>query len=482
MVDLEYLLQREGEQGDEAFFEEEIAPWIESRKIDRPDPKTMSRSLWLWLQSRKKAVGDEVLPGQAIGAAQLGIGIVLAILMLVAGSGLVMGMLRYDGRTFNIMLLLTMTVGLQWIFLLLGLAGFLTWGIWRDRPFATLAQRFLFRLTEKIARKTLGEQATRWWAENGRMRRLFALPTLQLTQIAGVAFNIGTITAMVGCVLFLAVRFGWETTPENTMNQALQTTTQIFATPFAWAKPEWSPTSTDIENARIDWVDGKPQTPSVQDSRIWYPFFLATMIVWGLLPRLLICGFFGVRQAHLVKSYSFQERAHREWWRDMTNLAIDTPISGPSDGAIAVYWGGLKADLEKLRTYGLQRMRANIAEQVRFGDADLSQDEAALQKVSSFVKKHDGYRVILVAEAWALAPKDFADFHTQLREAIGPDVVIEVLVLGLPKGDVFLTTPKDEEIENWQRTAAELGDPALFVRACNPSGQEPDVSLNATTD
>lgn len=466
MVDLEYLLQREGEQNPQEFFDEEISPWIEPGKTDRPDSKTMSRALWRWLQVRREAHQGEVLPGQAIHGAQAILGFGLIIGMLMVGSGLIMGMLRYDGRTFNILLLLALSVGMQWLFLVLGLIGFVTWGFWKKRPFATLAQQLLFRGTEKLARKTLGAEATRWWLDNRRMRSLFALPTLQLTQLAGIAFNIGTIATLMGCVLFLAVRFGWETTPERSMNDLLSDTTEAIAFPWAWAESEWVPTREDIENTRIDWVNGKPDTPSVAESRSWYPFFLASMVCWGLLPRILFWGILGARQAQMIRNYSFQERIHREWWRELTALAVDTASPGPSDGAIALHWGGMKPDPERLRVYGLQQMRVHMAEQHRLGGMDLSEDEAVLQKASSYIKKHDGARIIIVAEAWSLAPKDFREFHEKLRDAIGPNVVIEVLLLGLPKGENFLTEPKSEEVDLWQRFAGELGDPAFYVRPC----------------
>ena len=100
LIDLEFLLQREGEEVTTEFFEGQVSSWVDSGKIDRPDQSTMSQALWLWLQMKREGRDDRKLPGRVVAAAQMLIGIILAAVMLLVGSGLVMGLLQYDGRHF----------------------------------------------------------------------------------------------------------------------------------------------------------------------------------------------------------------------------------------------------------------------------------------------------------------------------------------------------------------------------------------------
>ena len=368
------------------------------------------------------------------------------------------------------LLLLVTTLGVQWLLLIIALIGFLSWSLWSRQGFVTLAQRLLAGLAEKIARKTLGEDELRWWRETGKMRRLFSLPALQLTQFAGVAFNIGTLGRDGWlCAVSRSARFGWETTPQETMNQALHRTTQAVAAPWSWLRPEWVPSAEEINASRIVWDKGTPITPRIELARQWYPFFLAALVVWGLLPRLAIWAGLGVRQRYAVTHYSFQERVHREWWRRLTDLAIAVPASGPSDGAIALLWGGVNPNHEELRTSALQQLRVNVSQEAPIGGADVEADDAALNQTGAFVKKKSGARVVILAEAWSLTPKDFQDFHARLRNQIGRDAAVDVFLVGLPANGKIMTSPKDEEVNMWQEFAAGLDDPALFVRPCRAS-------------
>lgn len=463
LIDLEYLLHREGESADKIYFAENVEPWIEPSKIARPDRKTMSRALWQWLRHTEVRHDPNQLPGRAFSAALTGMAIALGLFFFFTGSGLIMGMMGYDKRTFNILLLLASTVGIQWVLLILAFLGYITLGMWRKNSFATLAQRTLYSILEKATRKALGPDATQWWNENARFRRLFALPVLQLTQTAGILFNLGAISALVGCVLFMSVRFGWETTPGPSMTQAVHQVTQVLAAPWAWAFPQWAPSLEDIEKSR---TDGNAANLDPALARKWYPFFICALVVWGLFPRLLLSLFIRLRTRAVMNAHSFQERVHREWWRRMTETELEVKTSGPADGALVILWGGVKPDEKQLRVLALQQLRVSVKKHLAAGGADPADDESAAKEAGAYLRGDPGARVVVVAESWSLAPKDFQEFHHLLRKEIGTEPVIEVLLIGLPAGNTLLTPPVEDEVPVWQSFAGGLGDPAFFIRPC----------------
>ncbi len=467
-IDLEFLLRREKSDPDPnaEFFAEEVEPWIEPGKIDRPDAQTLSRAFWRWLQLAKNRVDAANLPGKAISGAFGTVGAVSALLMLLLGAGAVLGTSdREDERTYNVLLLLGITVGIQWLILVLGLLGFLVWSIWREHAFVSFTHRGFQALIDKLARRTMSEEAGQWWEETAKTRGLFTLPALQLAQAAGIAFNLGVLAALIGSVLFDTVRFGWETTAETTMTSALHQSTRILAAPWAWIDPEWAPDRAEIEATRIRWDSGGESMLPEESAAAWYPFVLGTILVWGLLPRLLLFALFDLRRRSALRNQPFAERVHRQWWRNLTDVPIEVTTDGPADDAIALLWGGVSPDEEQLRVAGLQQLRVNLAEMLPAGGAEICDDEAALQAVQRRLKK-GALRVVIVVEAWSLAPKDLGDFLDQLRQIAGPATPVDCFILGLPREETALTPPKEDEMAVWEKFAASRNDPALFVKPC----------------
>jgi len=473
LIDLEYLLDREGEQVDAEFFEEEVEPWIDPAKIDRPDSATVSAALWQWLERRRRNLADADLPGRAFAGAQTAVTLGAVAVMFASAASLVFGLLRYDARTYNVLVLLTLTVGLPWLLLVLGLAGYLTWGLWRRSAFLSLAQQAFFSLTNRLIRRPLGVDAVNWWRERGRSRRLFTLPALALTQTAALAFSLGALAAFLTAVLFLSVRFGWETTATETLAPTLHRGAVLLATPWSWAQPGWVPSLEQIEQSRITWSSGRPRLPPPSLAEAWVPFLTLTLFVWGVLPRLLLRAGVALRLRRAVSSYSFLERSHREWWRHLTDLPFEVQVSGPTDGAFAILWGGVRPERERLRAASLHQLRLNIEAQAEAGGETVSGDTAALESLRRDLRTSPDHRVILVAEGWSLSPKDFAAFHEDLRSTIGETVPIDVLLLGLAGDASALAPPAASDVSVWESFVAGLQDPNLYLHPYRAEGAPP---------
>jgi hypothetical protein len=218
-----------------------------------------------------------------------------------------------------------------------------------------------------------------------------------------------------------------------------------------------------IRGTLITWEDRKPHMPPPELSARWYPFLVACLMVWGIFPRLLLAGIMALVRQRALDQYSFQERIHREWWRRLTELDVHAVVSGPADGACAILLGGFEEPAE-LRRACLQQLRLNVEERFTLGGGSLDEDDRALEQAARFLGRKKDARVILVAEGWALVPKEFQEIHAKLREKLGAKAPIDVLLIGLPGARGTLNPPAEDEISMWERFAAELGDPFLYIQ------------------
>ncbi len=470
LIDLEFLLHRGSGRPGSRFFETEVEPWIEPDRIGRPDSATMSRALWQWLGERRRVLGEKELPGRAFSGAVAWVTVLLVAMLGLAGGGLVFGLLnQYDGRTFHVLVLLGLTLGIQWIILILSLLAFLTVGWWRHGASLTAAQSLLHGWITRLTRRALGDEAAAWWRETSRSASLFRLPALRVSQLAALSFNLGTTAALLACVFFLATRFGWETTTADTMGPALERGTRLLAFPWIWFRPDWVPSAEVIRQTLITWEDRKPVLPPAEASTRWYPFLIASLVTWGILPRLLLLAATAAFAKRALARYSFQERRHREWWRELTatgGLHVET--EGPADGAFALFHGGMEPPSD-LRRACLQQLRLNVEEQAVHGAGELEDDLAAFERAASFLSRRDSNRLVIVAEGWALAPREFRDFHERLRAKAGTKPEIDLLLVGLPGPERAATPPEAADVTQWERFIAELGDERLHVRPFRPS-------------
>jgi hypothetical protein len=218
-----------------------------------------------------------------------------------------------------------------------------------------------------------------------------------------------------------------------------------------------------IEGTRIEWRDGKPVIPPGELSVRWYPFLLACLVVWGILPRLGLAIFATWMRNRALANYSFQERAHREWWRALTEVEIHAATSGPADGAFALLLGGLE-EPAGLRRACLQQLRLNVEERAVLGVGSLEDDARILDRAEAWIARHKEGRLVLVAESWALVPKEFRELHEQLRSKVGDKAPIDVLLIGLPDPSGGLKAPAEQEISMWEKFAADLGDSFLYIQ------------------
>ena len=110
-----------------------------------------------------------------------------------------------------------------------------------------------------------------------------------LTQRAALAFNLGALVATIYLVTVRALAFAWSTTLE--VDPAVMTRFfQLMATPWRWLTLA-VPTRELVEASR--YFPGRSYDPDLLGD--WWPFLVAALVTYGLLPRVLLATYAAYR-------------------------------------------------------------------------------------------------------------------------------------------------------------------------------------------
>jgi len=382
----------------------------------------------------------------------LGAGICL--LTFLAGISAMLGLLDKEKGGINVVLFLAILLGGQWLILI---AAFTAW-LLRGRA----AEGFsgVQALIGKLARKFSGSHPDGWWRnlmESGGAPRAAILWRLaRLTQAAGIFFNIGILSGLVGLVMVKHVGFFWETTTELAMREVLVETVKFLSSPWSHGWPALVPDAAVIEASR--WLPGRTGE-LLPGPSAWWEFLLLATCVWGLFPRMILWLLAWHAGRRALAQLDFQGRSHRALWRDLTGTDRIETDEKPLDGVLVLDVGGSGLNHESLRPFMLQRLRVHPAAwfPVAVLDADAEGEVArALADAPA--------GVVLLAEGWSLSPARMRALHAKIRSSAGPDAPIKFLIAN-EAADDQPAAPTAEEQREWERFVDSLKDPNAEVFA-----------------
>ncbi|MEM7003360.1 MAG: DUF2868 domain-containing protein [Pseudomonadota bacterium] len=108
----------------------------------------------------------------------------------------------------------------------------------------------------------------------------------QLMNAFYLAYMLAAALALLFTVTFYDIAFGWSSTLAIS-SEALHTALRALASPWAAWWPAASPSLDLIELSRYYRLQGDTATDPARLGQ-WWPFVLACILVWGLLPRVLM--------------------------------------------------------------------------------------------------------------------------------------------------------------------------------------------------
>ncbi|MBK1833365.1 DUF2868 domain-containing protein [Roseibacillus ishigakijimensis] len=451
LADFETLLaEEEALQGARRIYRDSVAPHL-SRDLDEGERRR--QGLRLWLEAKR----EEVHTGERIESGLRLAGMVVVAGALLAGMGLSRGVLQEmplgEGRGYNVWLFLGLGLGLQWLFLL---GGGLTWLLLRKKNRLSWSQELLALLGRKFAGSRVGPV----WARLQNMRSegygsVLGWRLARLSQVGAVWFNFGIIVSFLACLLFLKVNFYWESTLASLSESQLVGLTQGLSLPWSWLGEQWRPGPYGVAQTQLEALGESGAGEAV--NRVWMRFFVLSLLVWGVLPRLILSFYARSQEKQVLAALDFQESRHRNLWREMAKVERAVVKTSQADGVVLLDVGGAGLPVEAVRPFLLQQMRVNPASVHQTGVLDATKEKAAEEAM-----REAELGVVLAVEGWSLSGPQMTRNYEKVRAVIGDKKPIRFLVIGTVKGEQ-VTEADDTEMAEWIKFVDGLRDPAVEV-------------------
>ncbi len=468
--------------------EDRRTPYAERLQRDRRIGRELSarddlgRVLGWWqrihAEEQDQSLGHRVEAGRRLACVALA---VLGFLLGVAVAGIALG---YEGRyPVNLFALLGVLVGLPLLMLLITL-------LLLPGRIPGLAA------VQSVA---AGMNPGRWvgaWLDRFLGAELFAPGLLRggasafsrwqlavFSQWLALGFFAGALTVSLLLVTFTDLAFGWSTTLQ--LNAALvHNWVAVLSAPWAGWLPQAAPDLALVEASRYVRLDQSPM-PQGRAEQLgnWWPFVLMTVVVYGVLPRLLLLLFATWRLRRATRRLLLDDP-------EVTALLdrLDAPLvelggndeetpgdhdrpslSGPrealaAEGLLLVIWNRA-ATPETARAWLRRALGVDAAAVV---EAAILQDDAqqrgALAAVSRDVKG-PVRRLVVVTKGWEPPLLEFMDYLGLLREEFGTEPSITIVPL-----DVHGAAVREAERDVWAKALGRVRDPRLYVMDAQAEG------------
>jgi hypothetical protein len=437
--------------------------------------------------------------------------IVLMVILagLVVGNGTAAIVFYYDGtRPINVLPVLSVFVLLPIVFLLfLGLRAVLSqlilllfgrteWpqslALWFTALLA-LIQRFLPQQYRETLLLTIGRGSAHYRLY-GRLHRWFLLTG---SQLFALSFMLSAIAWLVFRLSTTDMAFVWSTT-FDIQPQTLAALTNGLALPWQHLAPQATIDLETIQKTRYFRAHQSPLPPHVhaEDLGRWWPFLLAAMSTYGLVPRLLALLICLWRQRvalhwcllHMPGAADVLDRMHSPIVETTATDALSstrehpTPVAGEkairsapvplpeatgSAHAVCIKWADVPVQDSDVR----QHLRQHLAVQVMSiwhagGANDPEDDQRIMQAVVDALRGQSSTQSmgVLLVKAWEPPMLEVVDFLGKLRRDIGPGQRLVVLPIAMSP-QAITSKAYQQQCDIWQRQLTTLGDPWLRVQA-----------------
>lgn len=410
-------------------------------------------------------------------------------LVLLVGLGLVCGAaatsvgLRYDGSApVNLVGLLGVLVFLPAVLLLATLAllpGRLPGLGWLQDVFASFSpgQWVSAWLNRRAPDGLFG-----WFggpdtvAAAGLQRGLRDIGKWQLLlfgQAFAVAFFVASLAVIVLRVTFSDLTFGWSTT----LRVAPESVVAFVGAASAPFQALWPAAVPDPELVRLSQFNRAADLAPEQVSRLgdWWPFVLAAVALYGLLPRLLLMLLAGWRLRATERRVLFNDARVLQLFERMATAVVDhqvdqpeiasVPVPGPREmpgpgdtqriavaGATALLnWNDAVA-AETLPAWCAAHLSGDVAMQLALStQTPLEQEQARLEALTV-------QTVVVLVKAWEPPLLEFVDFAGRVQAALGSEGRVLVVPVGL-EGQA----PVPMDLSIWTQTLGRREDVRIAV-------------------
>ena len=341
-------------------------------------------------------------------------------------------------------------------------------GLWRRLP-ASVREAIDGALGQGLAHHALFGSVDKWAVS-------------QSAQWGAVCFHLGALAGCLWQVVFSDLVFGWNTTL-RVEPAGLHRLTSALAAPWAGWLPGANPSLALIEASRhfrlhggmFPGLDAGPAGGGPAVLGGWWPFLVAAMVAYGLLPRLVTLAVATARLRaavrktllHLPGAPDLLDRLNGQLVEtaagEPASPSAPTPAAPPLDLATAnwpaspgmhvINWARVEVPNTALGQWFPVPVRS--AHEAG-GARSLAEDRAVIEALAG---QPDREPVAILVRAWEPPVTEFVDFVAGLRAALGAERGLAVVPIGMAEDH----RPLAHESRMWQRRLAALGDPRLRV-------------------
>jgi hypothetical protein len=312
---------------------------------------------------------------------------------------------------------------------------------------------------------------------------------LRWSQLLALAFQVAAVVTALGLVAFTDLAFGWSTTltTGNAARDAerVHAITTTLAIPWSWALADAKPSLPLIEHSRYYRAVAATVTPD-QAAQLggWWRFLVLTMLVYGLVPRVVTAAVTQIRLRAKVRTAFAETPGLTALLRRLHRAQLQTTADEPEQSAGAPPQLAEPSRRDRTGTFAVGHIInwsavpiAAASLSARFsgapvhaagGASELAADEALIAQLrSDRVERHG---VVIVVKAWEPPLLELIDFIRALRPALGEGR--EILVVPVACEAAQPVAPSAQQREVWRRALGRVGDPWLHVGDL-PGGTEP---------
>ncbi len=299
------------------------------------------------------------------------------------------------------------------------------------------------------------------------------------TQLFSLGFAIGSLLELFYQISIFDLAFAWSTTLPISASQFWQITNTL-AWPWSWLLPHAVPSAVLIEASQYFRLQNS--TTQTANSAVlmtqWWPFLLASIATYSLLPRLLsiLIASWRLRRClqqqllhsnaaqHLLQllgSDSISTRSPAAETMPLQREAVDSPIPGVNQlpdschQAILINWSAAdKFAAKSLEQFRQQRNLAIVGEFAAGGQVTPTQEQQIPSKILALA----GDLIWLRVKAWEPPLQEHRHFLLQLRETVGRQMPLLVTLIGLPDSN----SRQDRQI--WEQVLGKLHDRSMYCQ------------------
>lgn len=293
---------------------------------------------------------------------------------------------------------------------------------------------------------------------------------LAFSQLSAIGYFIGVFVVALALVVFTDLAFGWSTTlmvDSADVGEGLR----WLALPWSGWLPAAVPDAELVEASRFYRLEASTRSGS-QAALLgrWWPFVLMTILVYGLVPRLLLLRFANWRAGRSVRILLEEGPEITALLDRMSTPTVDFEGSvesappKPADETPGV--SGLDIDRQTAIVVWNQAMtndqltawlsaRSSIFVTSVYAAEWQSADEqkAGLRRIDK-----TSHRLLILTKGWEPPLLAFSDFLALTREELGKEIVIVIVPL-----DTTTRHVRQQDRDVWARALARRPDPKLYV-------------------